>query len=300
MHINGWLNIYKNRGISSAHLVAKVRHVLSKQLGYKVKIGHTGTLDPEAEGILPLAIGEATKLTNILIDAKKEYEFIIKFGEQRDTGDIAGEVVATSEITPSRESCIDIIDKFTGDIEQIPPKYSALKVNGVRAYKLAREQKDFNLSKRSIHIYELLMQDYDAAKRQAQYRVTCSKGTYIRTLSEDIALALQSVGFVLELRRTRVGIFEQKSSFLASDLEKHSKLDAYEYLLDKVLKIDYVLDDIPVFDIDESVAQKVRFGQKIFFEQADLPLVCLKYADKIVAMGEISQNMFLSSRGFNL
>ena len=154
--MDGWLNIYKPRGISSAKAVSMVKRAFKGD-----KIGHTGTLDLEAEGVLPMAIGEATKLVSILIDAKKQYAFTIKFGAKTDTADSAGKVLETTSYIPNKQECQEICPQFIGIIEQMPPAYSALKVNGERAYKLAREGKEVKLAKRSITIYDLKCTDYD-------------------------------------------------------------------------------------------------------------------------------------------
>lgn len=143
--MDGWLNLYKPRGISSAKAVAIVKKYFRNS-----RIGHTGTLDLEAEGVLPIAIGQATKLVNILIDSLKEYVFAIQFGAQTDTGDLAGKIIKKTDIIPTEKECLDVCHKFIGKIEQIPPVYSALKINGVRAYKLARQNKEFEVKPRFI------------------------------------------------------------------------------------------------------------------------------------------------------
>ena len=192
--MNGWLNIYKPKGFSSAKIVSMVKRLFKGN-----KVGHTGTLDLEAEGVLPIAIGEATKLVRILIDAKKQYAFTVKFGAQTDTADSAGRVIKTASYIPEATECEQVCERFIGKVEQLPPAYSALKVDGQRAYKLAREGKEVILAKRSIYVYDLKCTSYDATQGTASYLCTCSKGTYIRTLAEDISLSLQSLGFVIEL-----------------------------------------------------------------------------------------------------
>mgnify|MGYP006314333097 FL=1 len=309
--MDGWLNLYKPRGISSAKAVALVkRHFRGS------KIGHTGTLDLEAEGVLPLAIGQATKLVSILMDAKKQYSFTIQFGAQTTTGDAAGEIIKETTYIPSEEECLAIVLKFIGQIEQTPPAYSALKVNGVRAYKLARENKIFELKKRIITIYDLRLLSYDGPNNRSTYLADCSKGTYIRTLAEDVSLSLQSLGFVIELRRTKVGIFNEENSVNVADLDSGT----FDYIKSKCLKIEDVLDDIPVLEVDELTAKKVRFGQHVSFPgltgestlfleapvkpgndnpSGDDKMCWLKHNNKILAIGSLHDGSFKSSRVFN-
>jgi tRNA pseudouridine55 synthase len=294
--MDGWLNIYKPKGISSARAVAIVKRIL----GYP-KTGHTGTLDVEAEGVLPLAIGEATKLVKFLMDAKKTYIFTVKFGAQTDTGDSAGKIIASSDVLPTEEKCRDICKEFIGTITQSPPIYSALKVNGKRAYKLARENKPVELAKRQIQIYKLCLLEFDNINHTAKFEVECSKGTYIRTLAEDIALSLQSLGFVVELRREAVGIFKASDAINIETICASLEEASYKLLKDKSLKIEAVLDDILVLNATEDQAKKIRYGQKCFFElKADIDSVWIHFNGAILAIGSISDNCFNSSRVFNI
>lgn len=284
---NGWLNLYKPLGISSAGLVAKVKRAFGKN----VKVGHTGTLDLEAEGVLPIAVGEATKLVQFLMDARKEYRFTIKFGATTDTGDRVGKVTATSEKVPSHKECVDVCKQFTGVITQIPPKYSALKISGIPAYKLAREGKAPEMKPRQIEVFSLKCTNHDVANGCATYIAEVSKGTYIRTLAEDISLCLQSLGFVLELARTKVGIFAEETSIKDSDFADISAL---------LQNSEVVLADIPVIHVDVDIAQKVRYGQKVFVTSQDIDLVWLEHASHVLAIGKVSDGCFVSARVLNL
>ncbi|WP_395477451.1 tRNA pseudouridine(55) synthase TruB [Rickettsia endosymbiont of Pantilius tunicatus] len=287
-----WLNVYKPKGISSAKLVSIIKKVLGK-----VKIGHSGTLDVEAEGVLPLAIGEATKLVQMLIDAKKTYIFTVKFGKQTDSGDYAGKVIATTDYIPSKESAYAICSKFIGIITQIPPAFSALKVNGVRAYKLARDGKEVELKPRNITIYDLKCLNYDEKNTTATYYAECSKGTYIRTLAEDLALSLQSLGFVIELRRTQVGIFKEENSIRIDSPTEITKTSLEE----KNIKIEAILDDILVLDANDEQAQKIKYGQKCLFDyDKNADFIWVRYKGVLLAIGSISKNCFNSLRVFNL
>ncbi len=295
--MHGWLNIYKPRGISSAKAVA----IVKKQFK-NVKVGHTGTLDLEAEGVLPLALGEATKLVSILIDAKKEYEFTVKFGAKTDTADSAGKIIATTDKIPSKEECLTVCDEFIGEVEQTPPAYSALKVNGKRAYSLAREGKSVELQPRKINIYSLKCTNYDVKQGVATYICTCSKGTYIRTLAEDISFYLQSLGFVLELRRSKVGMFDLSNSL---NIEKYVDMDYKDLNIKailecKSLKVEAVLDDIPVLDANEKDVQTIRYGQVCYFNNhGDAELVWVRFNGQIIAIGSLFANQFKPSRVFN-
>ena len=293
--MDGWLNLYKPRGISSAKAVAIVKNYFRNS-----RIGHTGTLDLEAEGVLPIAIGQATKLVNILIDSLKEYVFTIQFGAQTDTGDLAGKIIKKTDIIPTERECLDVCHKFIGKIKQIPPVYSALKINGVRAYKLARQNKEFEVKPRFITIYDLKLLSYDNHNRLATYVVSCSKGTYVRTLAEDISLSLHSLGFVVELRRTKVGIFTEENSINIFNVNCKTFDEAHALIKSKCLKVEDVLDDIPVLEVDELVAQKIRYGQQCDFDKVgNHNQIWLKHDNKILAIGSVSDKSFKSSRVFN-
>jgi tRNA pseudouridine55 synthase len=294
--INGWINLYKPLGITSAKAVAAVKRMLPKG----TKIGHTGTLDPEAEGVLPLAIGEATKLVQFLMDARKTYRFKIQFGTKTDTADKVGKIVAATDIIPTKTQCYEVCERFTGEIEQTPPAFSALKINGVRAYSLARQNKEVNLASRKITIFRLECVKVDEKKATATYEVECSKGTYVRALAESISLSLQSLGFVLELARTKVGVFDSIDSLHLESLS-----------LDNVLRVETILDDIPVLDINDAAAYKVRCGQELHVTDSTShtdfnvdevvdAVIWLRHNGRLLAIGKINQDCFESIRVFNL
>ena len=287
---NGWLNLYKPVGISSAAAVA----IVKRAFGKNTKVGHTGTLDVEAEGILPIAIGEATKLVQFLMDARKTYRFTVKFGATTDTGDRAGQVMATCEKIPSYEECVNVCPKFVGVITQIPPKFSALKISGVPAYKLAREGKAPEMKPREIQVFSLECIGYESGA--ATYVAEVSKGTYIRTLAEDISLCLQSLGFVVELARTKVGSFDESDCLDPESLKSKSFAEVSALMQDP----EVVLADIPVIHVDVDIAQKVRYGQKVLIESGDVDLLWLEHAGHVLAIGSLSNEHFLSARVFNL
>jgi len=300
MTLNAWLNIYKPTGISSAQVVGAISRIIKAYTGIKPKIGHAGTLDVEAEGILPLAIGEATKLVAYIMDAKKTYRFKIQFGTRTDTADRVGQVIATTDIFPTKDQCFAVVTKFIGSIEQIPPAFSALKIAGRRAYDMARAKEIFELKPRIITIFDIKCLGYDEQNHIATYEATCSKGTYIRTLGEDIAFSLQSLGFVLELARKQVGIFVESTSISFTDLVQMTKDDAAKHLIEKTSRIDAVLDDILVLDVDDILALKVKYGQMVTVDRPDTELLWLRHHDNLLAIGKILQGRFYSSRVFNL
>jgi tRNA pseudouridine55 synthase len=288
--IDGWLNIYKPKGISSAKVVSLVW----RELGVK-RVGHAGTLDLEAEGVLPIAVGKATKLIQFAMDARKIYRFLVQFGSSTDTADASGKVIDTTKNMPAEEAAREICKEFIGEIEQIPPRYSALKVDGKRAYDLARQGVDFELKKRKITIFDLKLLSFDQELHQAFYEVTCSKGTYIRTLAEDLSLSLQSLGFVLELARTRVSAFcEEDSIHLNQNLEFRSNLSS------TMQPLEIVLADIPVSDIDVDIARKVCFGQKVFLDHQDEEQIWLSFNGKVLAIGKVLGGQFYSQRVLNV
>jgi tRNA pseudouridine55 synthase len=293
--MNGWLNIFKPRGISSAKAVHLVKRAFKGS-----KVGHTGTLDLEAEGVLPIAIGEATKLVSLLVDAKKEYEFTIQFGASTDTADSAGKILESCSYIPGKDECIKICSDFIGSLEQIPPAYSALKINGERAYKIAREGREVKLNKRTVTIYDLKCTGYCLKTNTASYICQCSKGTYIRTLAEDISLALQSLGYVIELRRSKVGMFNIENSTYILDYSTMGVEELKTSLQKKCLKVESVLDDIPVLEANDDQARKIRFGQTCHFDSDDCELSWVRHNRQIVAIGYLHSNSFKSSRVLNL
>ena len=294
--MNCWLNIYKPKNISSAKLVSIVKRSCGKN-----KVGHCGTLDVEAEGVLPIAIGEATKLVRILVEARKKYVFTIKFGTQTDTGDFSGRIIKTIDRFPSNDDCHNVCQNFIGFIKQVPPSFSALKVNGIRSYKLARQNNPIILKERQIEIFNLECLDFNRANNTAKYLVECSKGTYVRTLAEDIALSLQSLGFVIELRRTQVGLFTVEDAIKIIEFDELDQ-EAFQKLLEeKSWKIEALLDDIPVLEANDEQAKKIKYGQRCFFEHdRDIEFTWVRYKNLLLAIGTLSKNCFNSSRVFNL
>jgi tRNA pseudouridine55 synthase len=235
----GWLNLFKPPGISSASLVGTIRRILDSAFGKNShKVGHTGTLDPLASGVLPMAIGKATRLIEYLSSDYKEYSFTIQFGKRTNTGDLEGSIIEENSRVPSLPELRPVIDFFLGKVMQTPPSFSAIKVNGKRAYAIARENKQVTLMERQIEIKSLNLLDYDLHKKEASYATLCSSGTYIRSLAEDIARKLGTCGVVSNLVRTKSGDFDLFNSFDIFSVNCENQL---EELLKRLLPLDFIL-----------------------------------------------------------
>ncbi|KMS53519.1 tRNA pseudouridine synthase B [Novosphingobium barchaimii LL02] len=294
---HGWIILDKPIGLGSTQAVAAVKRNL-REAGYgkKVKVGHGGTLDPLASGVLPIALGEATKLAGRMLDATKTYLFTVRFGTQTDTLDLEGKVVAESDVQPSQAEVEAVLARFTGPIEQVPPAYSALKVDGERAYDLARAGVEVELKSRSVTIHELGLDAFDA-QEGATLAAKVSKGTYIRSLARDIALALGSRGTVTMLRRIQAGPFEASQAIPLDKLNETGKGAPLEQIL---LPLEAGLDDIPAIDLDPEQARAVRQGRVLTGMPHEDGLYCAKEGTVPVALVELSDGNVRVSRGFNL
>ena len=252
--IHGWIIIDKPGGLSSNAVVGRVRRLTGA-----AKVGHTGTLDPMATGVLPMALGEATKIVSYLMDGAKAYRFTVRWGEQRDTDDAEGEVVATSDARPAKEQILAVLGNFIGDIEQVPPVFSAIKIEGKRAYALARADQAPEMKPRTIHIEDLkLLSVVDAD--HAEFEAVSGKGAYMRSLARDLGTALGTVGHIVQLRRIAVGPFDEKQ---AISLDKLESLRHSAPLSEHLLPVETVLDDIPALALTETEARKLNQGQAI-------------------------------------
>ena len=292
---HGWIILDKPVGFGSTQAVSAVKRALREAGLPKTKVGHGGTLDPLASGVLPIAIGEATKVAGRMLDATKQYAFTIRFGEQTDTLDAEGQIIATSDVHPTAEQVAAILTNFTGPIEQIPPAYSALKIDGKAAYARARAGEEVELKPRRVTIHELRL--ISATSNEASFLTTVSKGTYIRSLARDIALALNSVGHVTMLRRTRAGPFSLEQAISLDFLGEAAKA---RRLMETVLPLEAALDDIPALPVTPDQAQLLRFGQRLvgFPEQPGLQLATLDSVP--VALVEATADGLTVVRGFNL
>ena len=256
--VHGWVVFDKPKGFSSSQAVGKVRFLMNAQ-----KAGHGGTLDPLATGILPIALGEATKTMGFVMDGAKTYRCWVRFGEARSTDDAEGEVVDTSDVRPTASEIEAVLSEFEGDIEQIPPIYSAIKIDGQRAYKLARAQQpgdqEIEMKSRTVRIDRITLVEMPEPDL-AVIDVECGKGTYIRSLARDLAVRLGTVAYVADLRRTRVGPFLENQAISLDSLES---LGHSARLEEAVLSIMTVLDDIPALALSEVEAGNMRHGMPV-------------------------------------
>jgi tRNA pseudouridine55 synthase len=291
---HGWLILDKPRGLGSTQAVAAAKRNL-REAGYgKVKIGHGGTLDPLAEGVLPIALGEATKLAGRMLDASKVYEFTIRFGEETDTLDTEGAVIERSERVPAHEEIAAVLPLFIGPVEQTPPAYSALKVDGRRAYDLARSGEAVELATRHVTVFDLAI--IAAADSEVTLRAHVSKGTYVRSLARDIARALGTVGHVTYLRRTKAGPFGLDQ---AISLDRLNEIGKGAPLEDTLLPLEAGLDGIPAHELDRTSAQAARQGKTLSDQALPDGLFLARHAGLPVALMETIGGTAKVVRGFN-
>ena len=293
--IHGWIILDKPVGLGSTTADSAVKRILREAGEPKTKVGHGGTLDPLASGVLPIALGEAPKLCGRMLDATKAYDFTISFGGETNTLDAEGEVIAASDVRPTVEQVEAVLPRFTGKIDQVPPAYSALKIDGRTAYARARAGEEVELKPRSVTIRELILKDTSADS--VTLSATVSKGTYIRSLARDIAHALGTVGHVTYLRRTHAGPFSLESAISLDFLEEAAKARP---LTETVLPLIAALDDIPALPVTPDQAQLLRHGQRLpgFPAQPGLQLAISD--DVPVALVEASADGLRVVRGFNL
>lgn len=257
--INGILNVYKEAGYTSHDVVAKLRGICRQK-----KIGHTGTLDPEAVGVLPVCLGSGTKLCDMLTDKSKEYEAVLLLGQVTDTQDVTGTVLEEHEVTVDEEQAVEAIRSFVGAYEQIPPMYSALKVNGKRLYELARAGKEVERKGRPVEIHSIEI--LSVSLPEITFRVACSKGTYIRTLCHDIGQKLGCGGTMKSLKRTRVGIFTIDGALKLSQLEE---LAAQGRLEEKVIPVEAMFTELPALTVKDAFARLIENGNAFYPGQAE-------------------------------
>ena len=308
--LHGWIVLDKPVGIGSTPCVSAVKRALREAGEPKTRVGHGGTLDPLASGVLPIAIGEATKLAGCMLDATKTYDFTIRFGEETDTLDAEGQIVATSDVRPTQADVEAVLPSFTGPIEQVPPAYSALKIGGKAAYSRARAGEELEMKARPVTIHSLRvsaspreLEDLTRSRGGAEglesvtLSAQVSKGTYIRSLARDIARALNSVGQVTMLRRTRAGPFTLEQ---AISLDKLAEIAKARTLDGAVLPLRAALDDIPALPVTPGQAELLRQGQKLAGFPAMPGLQLATDDDRPVALVEASADGLRVVRGFNI
>jgi tRNA pseudouridine55 synthase len=309
--LHGWIVLDKPVGLGSTQAVSAVKRALREAGEPKTKVGHGGTLDPLASGVLPIAIGEATKLCGRMLDATTAYQFTISFGTETDTLDAEGQVVVTSEVRPTLAQVESALPRFTGEIEQIPPAYSALKIGGKAAYERARAGETLEMKSRTVTVHSLRVsaspreQKEDLTRRRGDaeelecvtLEATVSKGTYVRSLARDIARSLNSVGHVTMLRRTRAGPFGLDSAISLDFLEEAAKA---RRLTETVLPLEAALDDIPALPVTPDQAQLLRHGQRLSGIPAKPGLNLATEGGRPIALVEATADGLRVVRGFNL
>ena len=293
--VDGWLVIDKPYDMGSTKVVGKCRYLTKAQ-----KVGHAGTLDPLATGVLPIAFGEATKTIPFIMDAKKIYRFTVTWGEERTTDDKEGDLVESSDVRPSEEEIIDAIPEFLGVIKQRPPVFSAIKIDGKRAYDLARAGENVEMKEREVEVYDLQL--IESATEYATFEMECSKGTYVRSVGRDLARKLGTLGYISMLRRTKVGSFDESDTI---SLEKLEELVHSAPLEEWILNVVTVLDDILALAVTEDQAAFLKNGG--FIPLGELPtsnrignLYKAMRGDKIIALCELDEDFLKPVRVFNL
>ncbi len=290
--INGWVIIDKPLEIGSTKIVAIVKRQMNAQ-----KVGHGGTLDPLASGILPIGLGEATKTMPYIVDSSKEYLFTVKWGTATDSDDMEGAIIHSGGLIPTDDAIKAIFPDFIGSIEQVPPAYSAIKVGGRRAYDMARAGETVVLKSRLVNIQSLGIINHDSESGETSFKVTCGKGTYVRSLGRDMALKLGTYGHIIQLRRTRVGPFTLDD---AISLEKLEDMGHKGRAVELLLPVTTALDDIPVCAVTEDEAATLKHGGQIRLQTANEDVVLLAYGDTPIALASITDGFTKILRVFNM
>ena len=289
----GWINLFKPKNITSFKAINSIKKKFSIN-----KIGHAGTLDPMAEGVLPIAIGKATKLIPYISNMNKEYEFTVTWGIQTTTDDAEGEILFESSYLPKRKEIEKKIINYIGFISQIPPKVSAVRINGKRAYKLFRENKKFMIQPKKVFIEDLCITDHSINK--TSFKILCGQGFYVRSLARDLAIDLKTYGHISSLKRSKVGKFSEKNSILLDDLLKigqtHEEINCISTTIS-------MLDDILAYEIEEKLdIENLSFGRSIKIDERkiinpssinlDKKNIFLFKKGDIVSIGKLDGNLF--------
>ena len=298
--VHGWVCLDKPIGMTSTHAVAVLKRLFNAK-----RAGHAGTLDPLASGGLPIALGEATKTVPFVMDGRKRYRFTVAWGEERDTDDTEGKVTQTSPDRPSVEAIRALLPQFTGTIEQTPPQYSAIKIQGERAYDLARDGEVVPLAPRPVEIHELtLVEQIDNDK--SVFEAECGKGTYVRALARDMGRILGSYGHICALRRTICGPFTEADMIPLADLEAlcDRAASGEGSLADALLPVETALDDIPALAVTRADAARLHRGQAVLLRGRDAPIsngtVYVTVGGRLLAIAELGNGELIPKRVFNL
>ena len=298
--VHGWVVLDKPVSMTSTHAVSMVKRLFSAK-----RCGHAGTLDPLASGALPIALGEATKTVPFVMDGRKLYRFTIRWGEERDTDDAEGRVVSTSKERPSPEAVRALLPSYTGLIQQIPPRYSAIKIEGERAYDLARDGEQVELAARPVEIGRLELVNVPD-RDHAVFEAECGKGTYVRSLARDLGRALGCFGHVSALRRAAVGPFTQETMISLEQLEAlcHRAASGEGSLADALMPVETALDDIPALAVSRADAARLQRGQAVLLRGRDAPnfrgTVYVTVSGQLLALAELDRGEIVPKRVFNL
>jgi tRNA pseudouridine55 synthase len=298
--VHGWVVLDKPVGMTSTHGAAVIKRLFSAK-----RAGHAGTLDPLASGCLPIALGEATKTVPFVVDGRKTYVFTIRWGEERDTDDAEGRIVNTNDGRPEAAAIQTLLPRFVGTIEQVPPRFSAVKIDGERAYDLAREGETVEIAPRAVTIYRLDLvetPDPDHVVLAAE----CGKGTYVRALARDLGRALGAFGHVSALRRSRVSPFMERDMISLERLESlcHRAAAGEGNLADLLLPVETALDDIPALAVSPADAARLNRGQAVLLRGRDAAVirgtVQVASSGQLVAIAEVDRGEIVPKRVFNL
>ncbi len=298
--VHGWIVLDKPIGMTSTYAVAVIKRLFAAK-----RVGHAGTLDPLASGCLPVALGEATKTVPFVFDGRKTYRFTVRWGEERDTDDAEGRVTATSAARPDAAAINALLPRFIGTIEQVPPRFSAIKIAGERAYDLARDGETVELKPRIVEIYRLELLDIPDPDH-AVLAAECGKGTYVRALARDLGRALGALGHVSALRRDRVGPFGEGNMISLERLETlcHRAAAGEQNLADVLLPIETALDDIPALAVSPADAARLQRGQAVLLRGRDAAIfsgmVAVASGGAVVAIAEVDRGEIVPKRVFNL
>jgi len=298
--VHGWVVLDKPIGMTSTHAVSVIKRLFKAK-----RAGHAGTLDPLASGCLPVALGDATKTVPFVMDGRKAYRFTVRWGEERDTDDAEGRVVATSEARPSPEAIRAVLPPFIGTIAQVPPRYSAIKIAGERAYDIARDGEEVELAARPVDVHALELVETPSPD-EAVFEAECGKGTYVRALARDMGRLLGCHGHVCALRRTRVGPFADKDMIPLAKLEDLCNRAAAGEgsLADALMPVATALDDIPALAVSRADAARLQRGQAVLMRGRDAPVfsgtLYVTASGQLIALAEVDRGEIVPKRVFNL
>ena len=308
--VSGWVSLANPKGMGSTEAVSKIKWLFNAE-----KAGHAGTLDPLASGMLPIALGEATKTVPYVMDGTKVYQFNVAWGEERNTDDLEGEVTKTSDKRPTKEEILAVLPEYVGVIMQTPPQFSAIKINGNRAYDLAREGEKIEIPAREVEIDSLELIDI-TPEGHAVFEIECGKGTYVRSLARDIGRKLGCYGYIAELRRIEVSPFTEDDFVELSELERvapeKSEPDQdgnlpvrdFSALDDLLIETGAALEFLPQYPLSDDQAHRVKMGNSVILRGRDAPVdedeVCVTQKGKLLAIGMIEKGQFKPKRVFTI